>query len=332
MFKAHKGIYIGIIFFVMLGMVVTGCRQEKENISSINEGPAQEAVAPDSPQKENLAGTTELQSENSTDSADASSDNEQKEGPSEAQFTFYSSGSDFIKSIIDERGQVEITDEMRERFNLFARDYRLVYMPDMNYYESFFEANEYAGSFGYNNFGFAVFYVLQYMKCPEKMSDEAVENAIESLFIAKESYDKMPHHPYRKLADYEDGYYSPWPEGGLDHARMFYLLTGLDIVQDESQAALMTIRAKNYYFNDIRVYEVGDKENRLAELAEEMGVGDLQAAAKLITSGEMEQITGDSEFETKIYVKLSSPAPYDYNPAFVSFQRHDIVNDELAEK
>ena len=76
--------------------------------------------------------------------------------PSEVQFAFYPSGSDFIKSIIDKRGSVEITNEIRENFNIFARDYRWVYMPDMNYYESFFEANDYAKSFRHNNFGFAV--------------------------------------------------------------------------------------------------------------------------------------------------------------------------------
>lgn len=48
----------------------------------------------------------------------------EKNESSEVQFVFYPSGSDFIKTIIDNLGNVEITDEMRERFNKFARDYR----------------------------------------------------------------------------------------------------------------------------------------------------------------------------------------------------------------
>lgn len=159
---------------------------------------------------------------------------------------------------------MEITGKMRERFNQFARDYRWVYIPDMNYYESFFEANQYAKSFGYTNFGFAVFYVLQYMRCPDKVSAEAVQNAIQNLFVAKESYKDIPHQAYRKLANYEDGYYSPWPEGGLDHDRMFYLLTGLEIVQEKvSNDVYITVRAKSYYFNDTNVYEAGEDEKWL---------------------------------------------------------------------
>jgi hypothetical protein len=213
---------------------------------------------------------------------------------------------------------------MRQRFNLFARDYRLIYLPDMNYYESFFEANEYAKSFGYNNFGFAVFYVLQYMKCPEKMSDKAMQNAVMNLFVNKNedtyavNYKEMPHQAYRKLANYEDGYYSPWPEGGLDHDRMFYLLTGLDIVQEGSHVVYITFRAKGYYFNDINVYEAGENEKWLAEKSKKLGITELQAAAKLIASGEMEELKGDKEFKTTIYIKYSGNNPYGFDPRFVS--------------
>lgn len=305
----------------MFEIIITGCSQQEKNELPTTNGPIQEAVAPDSHQKGN--GKVEVERDSDTSSTDTSSNSEQKQEPSEVPFTFYPSGPDFIKSIIDERGRIEITNEMRERFSLFARDYRFVYMPDMNYYESFFEANQYTKSFGYNNFGFAVFYVLQYMKCPERMSDEAMQNAIKNLFVAKDSYKNIPHQAFRKLANYEDGYYSPWPEGGLDHDRMFYLLTGLDIDQEGSNVDYITMRFKSYYFNDPS-YQPGENEKWLAEKTKKLGISDLQAAAKLIASGDMEELKGDSEFETTIYIKLSGQNPYGYNPRFVSSRNRNI--------
>lgn len=230
----------------------------------------------------------------------------------------YPSGPDFIKSIVDKRGSVEITKEMRERFNLFARDYRLVYLPDMEYYESFFDANQYAQSFCYNNFGFAVFYVLHYLRCPERVEAETMQNAIQSLFVAKGSYTDMKHQSFDKLAKYEDGYYSPWPEGGPDHNRMFYLLTGLDIEQKGTNGLYITVRSKNYYFNDPNVYVAGENEKWLAEKMKEMGLSDLEAAAELIASGDMVGLPGRRESETILYIELNGQNPESYNPRFVS--------------
>lgn len=314
----------------MLGIVITGCTQQEKSEPPISKEPIEGAVAPDSRQKEKLTGTTEVVADTNTASADNVSNSDKKQESSQVQFAFYPSGSDFIKSIVDKRGSVEITDEMRELFNLFARDYRFVYIPDMNYYESFFEANEYAKSFGYTNFGFAVFYVLQYMRCPEKMSDEAMQYGVQSLFVNKDSddyalnYKDMPHQAYRKLANYEDGYYSPWPEGGLDHDRMFYLLTGLDIVQEGSHVVYITVRTKSYYFNDTNIYVAGENEKWLAEKSRKLGIPDLQAASKLIVNGEMEELKGDNEFETTIYVKFSGNNPYGFNPRFVSSRSSTI--------
>jgi len=321
MFKAHKWICNAIIYFVILVIVITGCSQKEKNESTINKEPVgkesiQETVAPDSTQKENLAGSTEVKLNSDTDNTDNSSTSQQKQESSEVKFTFYPSGPDFIKSIIDKRGSVEITNEMRERFNLFAKDYRFEYLPGMNYYESFFDANEYAKSFGYNNFGYAVFYVLAYMRY-EKISDEDMQNAIQSLFVAKESYKDMPQQAYRKLAKYENGYYSPCPEGTPDFDRMFYLLTGLDIVQDESKGIFITIKAKNYYFNDSS-YEPGINEKWLAEKAKEMGISDMEAATKLISNGKMSELKSEKVSKTKIYIKFNGQNPESYNPRFVS--------------
>lgn len=266
------------------------------------------------------------EADSDTGGTDTFNNTGQQAEPAEVQFIVYPSGPEFIKSVINQRGSVEITAEMRESFNLFARDYRWCYMPDMDGYESFFETTRYADSFGYSNFADAVFYVLQYMRCPEKMSSQAMQNAINSLFVAKYSDDKnmphdkdMPHQAYRKIANYENGYYSPWPEGGLDHNRMFYLLTAMDIVQEGAHVAYITVRAKSYYFNDPNVYEAGEKEKWLAEKVKELEIPDLQAAAKLIASGEMGEIEGGyEEFETTIYVKFSGRNPYGFDPRFVS--------------
>lgn len=246
-----------------------------------------------------------------------------KEPVSDNDFTFYSSGADFIKSISDERGSVEITADMRKLFNLYARDYRWFYLPDMHYYESFFEANEYAKTKGYNNFGFAAFYVLNYLQCDDSVSAAAMQQAIQTLFVAKENYEDVPHQVFPRLANYEDGYYSFFPEGGLDHERMFYLLTGLDIEEVDPQVFFIHVRAKKYYFADSG-YKPGENEKWLAEKAEKMGVTDLQAAETLIAGGEMDSLNGDYEYETTIFIDLSEDSLFGYNPRFVSSQTRDI--------
>lgn len=316
MHKTHRRICIALICFAVLVILISGCSQHGRSEPPISNETNQDAISPDPPREENLPDTT---------GADNDSDT------SEIFFAFYPSGRDFIKSVIDKRGSVEITDEMRESFNLFARDYRWCYLPDMDGYESFYETTHYADSFGYPNFADAVFYVLQYMKCPEKMSDEAMQYAVESLFVAKTSSDKdmppredMPHQAYRKLAKYEDGFYSPWPEGGLDHNRMFYLLTGMDIVQEGSHVAYITVHAQSYYFNDPDAYEAGENEKWLAEKSKEMGASDLQAATKLIASGDIKELKGDGEYETTIYVKFSGRNPYGFDPRFVSHSSNKI--------
>jgi len=303
----HKKRYIAIIYFVMLGLIISGCFQQEKNKLSISNKNAKDSVIADS---------------TLSDSSDNIEENEDE------QFTFYPSGQDFIRSIIDKRGSVIITDEMRESFNLFARDFKLCYLPDMDGYESFFETTHYADSYGYPNFADAVFYVLQYMKCPQKMSAKAMQRAVESLFVDESrddyasNYKEMPHQAYEKFAKYENGFYSPWSEGGLDHDRMFYLLTELDIVQDGNHMVYITISGKNYYFNDPDIYEAGEKETWLAKKSEEMEASHLQAAAKLIASGDMEELEGDSEFKTTIYIKISGCNPFGSDLCFVSNQSH----------
>jgi len=48
MLKAHKRIYIAIICFVILGIAITGFRQQEKNEPPINKESIQEAVAPNS--------------------------------------------------------------------------------------------------------------------------------------------------------------------------------------------------------------------------------------------------------------------------------------------
>ncbi len=269
-------------------------------------------------------GCSSVESGSDIDSPNSLNSIEQREEPSEAGFVYYPSGADFIESVIDQHGSAAITSEMRESFNLFARDYRWIYIPDMDGYESFFETtHDYASSFGYTNFADTVFYVLQYMGCPEKMSNKAMEDAIQSLFAAKDSYEQMPHQAYRKFANYEDGYYSPWPEGGIDHNRMFYLLTAMDVHHEASENVSITVRVTSYYFNDPG-YEPGENEKWLAEKAKELEIPELQAAAELIASGEMEELEGDHEYETTMYIKAGSQ-----NPQFLSSRSRDIPYDDL---
>lgn len=265
-------------------------------------------------------------SENNSKSSDTAGSVEKSTASADVQFTDYQSGAKFIESVINERGSVKITSEMRKRFNLFARDYRWIYMPDMDGYESFFDTTTYAKSYGYTNFADAVFYVLSYMRYPEKMSDEAMQNAIIKLFAAKGSYKQMPHQAYRKIANHANGYYSPWPESGYDHDRMFYLLTSLNVAKDHDIINI-TVRLNTYYFNDAS-YQPGVNENWLAAKSKELGIPELEAAAKLVASGEIDEIAGRYEFETTIRIDTGEQSSRGLNPQF-SFSRHrEITSDE----
>ncbi len=210
--------------------------------------------------------------------------------PPAAAFEAKPSGAAFMEMVSGSRGELDVTDEMRLRFNLFARDYRFIYLPDMHWYESFFETTHYGDSFGYANFADAVFYVLQYMGCPDAVSDRDMEQAVTSLFAAREDYLKMPHQPYRKFAEHTDGYYSPWPEGGRDHNRMFYLLDSAEVSEGEDHAVLVTLRSKEYYFEDAGAFEAGPAERWLAARAGSMGVPGLEAAATLTSTGEIGEL------------------------------------------
>lgn len=234
-------------------------------------------------------------------------------------FTDYPSGAAFVRSVANERGKVEITEEIRKSFNLFARDYRWIYLPDMDGYESFFEMTNYGDTYSYTNFAGGVFYMLSYMKYPEVMGADAMEEAIQSLFAAKGSYGPMPHQAYPKMARYEGGYYSPAPEGGLNHDRMFYLLTAMEITEKEDDAVYIKVRAQSYYFHDPG-YEPGKNELWIAEKAKELDMDEMEAAAKLIAGGNMEGIEAGFEYETMI----RAGGTRGLNPQFLSNRRMDL--------
>lgn len=243
------------------------------------------------------------------------------------EFADYPSGAAFVKRVIEARGaDIALTDELRARFDLFARDYRWVYLPDFDGYKSFFATTHYADSYGFPNFADAVFYVLAYMGRPESVTSASMEQAVRKLFVSQDgTYEAMPHQAYHKFARYENGSYSPWPEGGHDHARMFYLLTALDVSGTGGGAVYIQVRAKTYYFNDMPVYEAGDNERWLEAQAKKLGVTELEAAARLIASGGMAEIKGAFEFETTI--RVDADGPRGLNPQFVRSRRRQIAGN-----
>ena len=237
----------------------------------------------------------------------------------------YPSGYEFIEKVSQMRGDVAITPELREKFNLFAQDYRWCYMPDMDGYESFFDTgHSYANDLGYSNFANAVFYALSYLRFPEKVSEQTVQSTIAALFVAKDGVHKpMPHQAYRKIANYADGYYSPWPEGTPAYDRMFFLLTGLKVEEQESGEVYITVRAKQYYFEHPS-YAPGENEKWLAEKAIELGLSDLEAAAKLIAENKMDPIKGEKEYETTLVYLMKNTVPADYAPRVVFSRSRSI--------
>lgn len=220
----------------------------------------------------------------------------------------------FPDDFTDLRGAQEITPEMRLAFNLFARENQYNYLPNMDGYESLFEVDEtqYSGLLGHTRFADAVFYILQRNQ-GARISAEQMEQEIQSLFYAKEGeYTAMPHQEYGKFALYADGNYSPWPEGGLDTQRQFYLLTGLEIEADSENGSLLYIEttARNYYFNDVKIYEAGEKETWLQEQMEMLDAEtDLAAATQLLENGELENAPQSTEIITTILVNTGAEAP-----------------------
>lgn len=240
----------------------------------------------------------------------------------------YPSGYELIETVSGLRGNVEITNELREKFNLFAKDYRWCYMPDLDGYESFFNTDRYANSFGYPNFADAVFYAMSYLRFPKKVSEQTVQSTIGALFVAKDGvYRPMPHQAYFKIANYAEGYYSPWPEGTPDYDRMFFLLTGLKVEEQESGEVYITVRAEQYYFEHPS-YEPGENEKWLAEKAKELGLSDLEAAAKLIAENKMDGIKGKKEYETTLVYMMKGTVPADYAPRVVFSRSRSIKYDE----
>ncbi|HHV64456.1 MAG TPA: hypothetical protein GXX46_05225 [Peptococcaceae bacterium] len=244
-------------------------------------------------------------------------------------FKQYPSGYEFIRTVSGLRGEVEITNELREKFNLFARDYRWCYLPDLDGHESFFETGDgYANSLGYSNFADAVFYALSYLRFPEKVSEQTVQSTLAALFVAKDGVHRpMPHQAYFKIANYADGYYSPWPEGTPNYDRMFFLLTGLKVEEQESGEVYITVRAKQYYFEDPS-YAPGENEKWLKEKANELGLSDLEAAAKLIAENKMDGIKGEKEYETTLVYMLKGTVPEDYAPRIVFSRSRSMEYDE----
>lgn len=240
-------------------------------------------------------------------------------------FRQYPSGYEFIETVSGLQGEVEITNELREKFNRFAKDYRWCYLPDLDGYESFFDTGRsYANSLGYANFANAVFYALSYLRFPEKVSEETVQNTIAALFAAKDGVNRpMPHQAYRKIANYADGYYSPWPEGTPAYDRMFFLLTGLKVEEQESGEVYITVRAKQYYFEHPS-YAPGENEKWLAEKTKELGLADLEAVAKLIAENKMDGINGEKEYETTLVYMMKGTVPADYAPRIIFSQSRNL--------
>lgn len=204
---------------------------------------------------------------------------------------------DFLVSIKSESGVVEVTSNLRQQFNVFARDYRMSALPTMDGYESFFN---YESGQEYSNFALAVFYALRYNDYQDISKDD-MQALLIDLFAAEGEYEPMIHENYFKIAKYVDGVYSPWPEGAKDPDREFYYLASLNSEQS-GDTVRVNATFLNYYFNDTSIYEPGANEIVLANKVAELGCSDLEAAAILMANGEISELTSQSSFEVEMIV------------------------------
>lgn len=215
-------------------------------------------------------------------------------------------GAVFLQKAVNREVDEEITPEVRALFDTYAKEIWWVYLPEMDGYESFFE----------NDFSQPVFYVVQrYFETKEKLNKDEMQEAIQSIFAAKQEYKPMVHQGYRKMAVYENGYYSPWIEGRRDKNREFYLLTGLNVQRaaDNPDTLYVTVDVKGYYFEDTSIYMPGEKEKWLAKKADELNCEPLEAASKLTASGEISELSSESEWEATLVVDVrANPVTYKF--------------------
>lgn len=97
---------------------------------------------------------------------------------------------------------------------------------------------------------------------------------------------------------------------------MFFLLTGLKAEDHESGEVYITVQAKQYYFEHPS-FAPGENEKWLAEKAKELGLSDLEAAAKLIAENKMDGIEGSEEYETTLVYMMKNTVTADYAPRIV---------------
>lgn len=217
----------------------------------------------------------------------------------------------FLGYIEKHSGEVEINNDIRRIFNDFSRKYKLIYLPEFNMYESFFERSNYSGNREFLNFAGAVFYVIHLNLEMGEFSEEFIQNEIQSLFLAESAYRDMPHQAYPKFAKYNNGKYTPWPEGMRDPKRGFYLLNTLKIEKDGDNKVAV-FEYKNYYFNDAEIYEPGKEELWLLKKAEELDLNPLDAAHYLTVTGEIEELESKQNDHIEIKVCLEEECEYGF--------------------
>lgn len=195
----------------------------------------------------------------------------------------------FVQSILQStENQNNITPELRQQYNLMARNFYFCYLPEFNDYAEAVAAN--AGSF--------VFYTLWPVQ-ENPVPQYEIEQKLSDLFVGFDQAPPFVHQDFGRYAWYEDGCYTLPPEGCPDFEREFYLLHGLEInpAPNGSDQTYLFCTATNYYFNDIEVYEPGPDEQWLHEKATALGLDDLDAANQLLADG------GLSELEPKLVLQ-----------------------------
>lgn len=200
----------------------------------------------------------------------------------------------FMQAILQSaENQDNITPELRQKYNLMARDFYFCYLPEFNDYAQAVEAA--AGPF--------VFYTLWPVQ-ENPVPQYEIEQKLAELFVGFEQAPPFVHQDFGRYAWYEDGCYTLPPEGCPDFKREFYLLTSLEVkpAPDGSDQIYVFCTATNYYFNDIEVYEPGPDELWLHEQATALGLDDLEAAKYLLADGSLSELEPQIVIQTVLVI------------------------------
>ncbi len=203
-------------------------------------------------------------------------------------------------SPVSNAGKIEITDDIKRDFNQMGEDYRLFFMPEVNWFD--FEST-----------GAAISYMLftwtgEFGSFPESLSPYQAEARLRKVFAAPDDvYPPLIHQTYPKFVQFDGKSYSPWPES-YNTDTMVYDLVELK-QRNGGDYIYYTAIANEYGFDVKGYYEPGVNEKFLLAKAKALGLDYDSALEKLLTSGQITDTEKRRTYQIEFRVDHNGSTP-----------------------